>query len=149
MLPLSSPAIQTSRHRLMAWLGLLALLFHSLLPLAYHSLQQRNAADAGFDSIVICTVYGMRTIQIGADGQPLAADQTADPSSDDQSGKQTAARYCPICLGAQQGVAILAALPMLAMPAMLEILRHSVWSAAPPPELTQHRPHARGPPTSL
>lgn len=129
----------------MAWLGLLALLFHSLLPLTYHSLQQRKAADAGFDSIVICTAYGMRTIQIGADGQPLAADETPD-----QDGKgQPAARYCPICLGAQQGFAILPAMPLLAMPVMLEILRHSVWSAAPPPELTQQRPHARGPPASL
>lgn len=145
MLPLSSRAIQTPRHRLMAWLGLLALLFHSLLPLTYHSLQQRKAADAGFDSIVICTAYGMRTIQIGADGQPLAADETPD-----QDGKgQPAARYCPICLGAQQGFAILPAMPLLAMPVMLEILRHSVWSAAPPPELIQQRPHARGPPASL
>lgn len=143
-----APASLTARmphHRLMAWLGLLALLFHSLLPLTYHSLQQRNAANAGFDSIVICTVYGMRTIQIGADGQPLAADE-----SPDQDGKgQSAARYCPICLGAQQGVAILPALPLLVMPVLLEILRHSVWSAAPPPELTQQRPRARGPPASL
>ncbi|WP_428249306.1 DUF2946 family protein [Ferrovibrio sp.] len=127
----------------MAWLALLALAFHSLLPLTYHTLQRRQAALTGFDSIVICTPYGMRTVQLGADGQPIA-DQDA-PGKDQQ-----AARYCPICLGAQQaGIAILPAGIVIALPLLLAQVLYPVNAQAPPPEPERHFAQARGPPAAF
>lgn len=130
---------------MMAWLALLALAFHSLLPLAYHSLQRRQAAIAGFDSIVICTPYGMRTVQIGADGQPLADQDDPGTSKDKQS-----ARYCPICLGAQQaGFAILPASIVIALPVLLAQVLYPIQPQAPPDDAARHFAKARAPPAAF
>lgn len=130
---------------MMAWLALLALAFHSLLPLAYHTLQRRQAALTGFDSIVICTPYGMRTVQLGADGQPLAGQDDPGTSKDKQS-----ARYCPICLGAQQaGAAILPATIVIALPLLLAQVLYPIQPQAPPSEPERHFAKARAPPATF
>jgi hypothetical protein len=142
MLGSFSQTMKMPRRRMMAWLGLLALLFHSLLPLAHHSLQQRDTVRAGFDSIVICTAYGMRTILLGADGQPVSDEQA--PAND------KAARYCPICLGAQQaGTAILPASILLALPVLLAAVVYDHWSDAPLRPATYHQAQARAPPAAF
>jgi|GEM_PF-763240 len=147
MLGSLSQTMKLPRHRMMAWVGLLALLFHSLLPLAHHSLQQRDTVRAGFDSIVICTAYGMRTILLGADGQPVSDEQAP---AKDPTGKNGAARYCPICLGAQQaGAGILPALILLVMPTLLTAVVYDHWSDAPPAPTTYRQAQARAPPAAL
>ncbi len=148
-----SGGTRSLRHHLVTWLALLALLFHGALPLTYHLMQQRQAAAAGIETIVICTAFGMRTIQIGADGLPVAnadgGDQDGAGQPDDQSGKGNATRYCPICLGAHQYYVLLPLTIMLAAPALLETLRYSIWSAAPPPEAARQTGQARAPPAPL
>ena len=123
------------------WLAVAALLFHSLLPLAYQT-AMRRADTGGIDSIVICTAMGLRTVKLGADGMPLP---DAPASQPDKS-----SRYCPACLGAQMLPALLppdgwsAGLPLLASG-----IAFIMWMAAPPHGIDQAPARARGPPTLL
>jgi len=129
------------------WFAVASLLFHSLLPLAYQASMRRagspGADRAGFDSIVICTAMGMRTVKLGADGQPM-------PDAPGDTQPDSAKRYCPICLGAQMLPALLppdawsAALPLLASG-----IAFAMWMAAPPHGVDQAPARARGPPTDL
>ena len=57
------------------WLGLAALILQGFVPLA------AMAAPAGH-SIVICTIHGMQTIRIGADGKPVSSQVNPGGSAD-------------------------------------------------------------------
>lgn len=128
----------------LAWLALFALAFHSLLPLTYHSLQRRQAAQAGFDRVVICTPYGLRMVQLGVDGQPLLDQDAADK---DKPAQDKAARYCPICLAAQQvGMAILPQALAIALPLLLAEALYPVRAQAPPIQAEHQIAQARAPP---
>ncbi|WP_370151489.1 DUF2946 family protein [Ferrovibrio sp.] len=123
----------TNRRRLMAWLALLGLAFHSLLPLSYNAMQRAMAEAArssGIEQIVICTALGIRTITLSEALPPAAGDETpAKP--------QPAERSCPICL-ASAGLAhaVLPAGLLLAMPAGIAA------ALAPPSDYRSPQPRA-------
>jgi hypothetical protein len=71
-------------------LGLVALTLQGLAPLCL-GMAGGASGLAGVHSVVLCTIHGYQTIQIGADGKP--APNT--PAPDQQSSA------CPICAGVQ------------------------------------------------
>jgi len=55
--------------RFVLWLGLAALMVQAMVPLCAAGLM--GGAGGGIASVVICTVHGFETVQIGADGKPI------------------------------------------------------------------------------
>jgi len=142
------PLLPARRH-LAAWVALLGLAFHSLLPLSYNAMQRAMAEAAraeaksggGIEQLVICTALGLRTIAI-QDGKPVDADP-AKP-------KQAVDRSCPICLAAA-GIAhaVLPAGLLLALPAAIAATVYTPPDYTAPDRLSWLPPQARAPPASL
>jgi hypothetical protein len=87
-------------------LGLVALTLQGLAPLCLNMAGAPSSSAGGY-SIVLCTIHGYQTVQIGADGKP--APNT--PSPDQQNST------CPMCAGVQAAKAFIAPAPIaLAVP---------------------------------
>ena len=74
------------RKQLREWglgLALLALLLQTFIPLAQAVPVQRGNADSGFDSLIICTAWGVKLLQLSSDEEPPV--------------KPTAPSDCPVC----------------------------------------------------
>ena len=117
-------------------LGLVALTVQGLAPLCLN-MMGGPSGSAGAYSIVLCTIHGVQTIQIGADGKP--APNAPSPGQQNST--------CPICTGFQAAhgftgpelVAFVvpanfqrAPLPIMAAPAPSLRSHHSYISRAPP-----------------
>lgn len=141
------PLLPARRH-LAAWVALLGLVFHGLLPLSYNAMQ-RAMADAaraeaqsgsgGIEQVVICTALGLRTVTL-KDGLPADADPAAPKKAE---------RSCPICLAAA-GLAH-AVMPvglLLALPAALAAAVYTLPDYTAPDRPSWLPAQARAPPAS-
>ena len=119
-------------------LGLIALTAQGLAPLCLGAaMAAPSSHHAGVSSIVICTLEGMRTIQIGADGKPVPN----QPAPTQQNST------CPICTGFQAASAFGAPQPaLLIAPAAFKRLPR-IFASARPPSLSSHASYiTRAPP---
>jgi hypothetical protein len=95
-----------ARARLRAWIGVVALLFYSALPLVHHARAadvQAGGPRTGVVAYELCTPDGLRVVQL----PPAETDRKGDPSHRPYS--------CPICQTLQHAHAALP--PPLAVPA--------------------------------
>jgi hypothetical protein len=123
--------------RLVAMLGLLGLLFHTLLPLTQNAIRHVQAAN-GIEQVVLCSALGFRIIAL-KDGLPADIDPEK-PAKVSQT--------CPVCFAAQVGHAILPAGILLLLPGFSLT---ALYGAAPgsTPAQSLHQPQqARAPPVS-
>jgi len=120
-------------------LGLVALTAQGLAPLCLGASMGAPSSQSSISSIVICTIQGMRTIQIGADGKPVPN----NPAPDQQNST------CPICTGFQTASAFGAPAPVqLVAPATFKRLPRMFASASAPSQRS-HTPYSnRAPPAS-
>jgi hypothetical protein len=137
------PLLPARRH-LAAWVALLGLVFHGLLPLSYNAMQRAMVAaaetDGGIEQLVICTALGLRTVTV-QDGVPVDADPAAP--------KKSADRSCPICLAAAGlAHALLPAGLLLALPAALAATTYVQPDYTAPDQASWLPPQARAPPAS-
>jgi hypothetical protein len=118
------------------WLGLAALMVQGLAPLCAPGLMGGSGGSVA--SIVICTVHGFETVQIGADGKPLPQ-QPAKNASD-------CCTACHAPNGFTTPSPILAALPFgasyeraphFAAPVVLPRFYSSYISRGPPPAMSR------------
>lgn len=83
-------------------LGLVALTLQGLAPLCMNMAGGPSGAT-GVQSIVLCTIHGFQTIQIGVDGKPLPN----APAQDQQNAT------CPMCVGFHAAKAFATPTPVL------------------------------------
>jgi hypothetical protein len=103
-------------------LGLVALTLQGLAPLCLNMAGGTSGA-AGVHSIVLCTIHGYQTIQIGADGKPAPNAPTPDQQNS----------TCPICVGFHAAKAFTAPEPIaLAVPTNFQRAVLSIASAPTP-----------------
>jgi hypothetical protein len=136
------PLLPARRH-IAAWVALLGLAFHGLLPLSYNAMQRAMAdaarSEGGIEQLVICTALGLRTVEI-KDGLPVDSDSTAPKKAE---------RSCPICLAAAgQAHALLPASLLLALPAALAATAYVQPDYTAPDQASWLPPQARAPPAS-
>ncbi len=120
-------------------LGLVALTAQGLAPLCLGAAMGAPSSQSSISSIVICTIHGMRTIQIDADGKPVPN----NPAPDQQNST------CPICTGFQTASAFGAPAPVqLVAPATFKRLPQ-IFVSAPAPSQRSHVFYiTRAPPAS-
>jgi hypothetical protein len=131
--PIFSSRSNGTLRALALWVGLVALIVQSLVPICVSG----TASASGGASIVICTVQGMQTVQIDADGKPV-------PSAP-SSGHET----CFLCLGCHLGGGFIA--PQFAVLAAPSSPAHEAiaFAEAPARARPPYRPYSnRGPPAS-
>jgi hypothetical protein len=95
------------------FLGLLALTLQGLAPLCLN-MPGGPLSSAGVTSIVLCTIHGSQTIQIGVDGKP--APNAPAPGQQNST--------CPICAGFQAAKAFTA-------PNLVELVVPTNFTTAP------------------
>lgn len=132
---LTGRSTNATGHRLAVWLGLFALLFHSLLPLTQLGIRQAQAAQ-GVEHVVLCSAHGFKTIAL-KDGLPV----DADPAKPEK-----ASRNCPLCPSQACGPAILPAGAALALPAFGVIVLFGSASDGTPAQSPHSPQQARAPP---
>ena len=117
-------------------LGLVALTVQGLAPLCLN-MMGGPPGPTGVYSIVLCTIHGFQTIQIGADGKPAPN----APAPDQQN------PTCPICAGFQAAKAFTAPAPVaLIAPANFTRAPLAI-ASTPPPSLKSHVSYvSRAPP---
>lgn len=138
------PFLPARRH-IAAWVALLGLVFHGLLPLSYNAMQRAMAeaasaeatAGSGIEQLVICTALGIRTIAV-KDGVPADLDPAAPKKAE---------RSCPICL-ASAGLAhaLLPAGLLLVLPAAIAAAVFTPPAYTAPDQPAWLPPQARAPP---
>ena len=115
-------------------LGLVALTLQGLAPLCLN-MTGGTSGTAGAHSVVLCTIHGYQTIQIGADGKPA-------PDAPDQQNST-----CPICVGFHAAKAFTAPQPIaLAVPTNFQRAALPVASAPAPSLKSQFSYVSRAPP---
>lgn len=134
-----------ARRHIAAWVALLGLVFHGLLPLSYNAMQRAMAEAAsaeatvgsGIEQLVICTALGIRTIAV-KDGVPADLDPSAPKKAE---------RSCPICL-ASAGLAhaLLPAGLLLVLPAAVAAAVFTPPAYTVPDQPSWLPPQARAPP---
>ena len=117
-------------------LGLVALTLQGLAPLCLNMTGAPSGSASGY-SIIICTVHGYQTIQIGADGKPAPN----APAPDQQNST------CPMCVGFHAVKAFTAPTPIaLAVPTNFQRAVLSI-ASTPAPSLRSHASYiSRAPP---
>jgi hypothetical protein len=116
-------------------LGLVALTLQGLAPLCLNMVGG-TSGTAGAHSVVLCTIHGYQTIQIGADGKPAPA-----PAPDQQNST------CPICVGFQAAKAFTTPAPVaLVVPTNFERAAAPIASAPAPSRKSQFSYVSRAPP---
>lgn len=117
-------------------LGLVALTLQGLAPLCLN-MTGGTPGTAGAHSVVLCTIHGYQTIQIGADGKPAP---TA-PAPDQQNS------ICPICVGFQAAKAFTTPAPVaLVVPTNFEHAASPIASASAPSLKSHFSYVSRAPP---
>ena|SRR5258705_3666901 len=120
-------------------LGLISLTVQGLAPFRIAAAMAAPASQAGGSSIIICTIDGMRTIQLDADGKPLPEKSAPDQQSPN----------CPTCTSFHSASAFAAPQPaLLVAPASYTRLPRMFASASAPSQRS-HTPYSnRAPPAS-
>jgi len=121
-------------------LGLIALTVQGLAPLCKGAAMAAPAAQVGGSSIVICTIDGMRTIQLGDDGKPLPEKSAPDQQTPN----------CPTCTSFHPASAFAAPQPaLLVAPASYTRLPR-MFASAPATSPRSHAPYStRAPPAPV
>ena len=116
-------------------LGLVSLTLQGLAPLCLN--MAGPSGTAGVHSIVLCTIHGYQTIQIGADGKPVPN----APAPDQQNST------CLMCVGFHAAKAFTTPTPVLvASPTNFQRAVLSI-ASAPAPSLKSHVSYiSRAPP---
>jgi hypothetical protein len=122
-----------------AWIGILALLFYSALPLAHHAraaAAQPGAPPPGVIVYELCTPDGLRLVQV----PPARTDGKGDPAHRPYS--------CPICQTLQHAQAALPPAPWTApVPVVSNNTVRPTRTTAAPRQLVHLSPGPRAPPS--
>jgi hypothetical protein len=117
-------------------LGLVALTLQGLAPLCLN-MAGGASGPAGVHSVVLCTIHGYQTIQIGADGKP--APNTPAPDQQNSS--------CPICAAVQAAKAFTTPAPVaLAVPTQFTLAPPAIASSSAPAPKPHFSYISRAPP---